>query len=856
MVAMALNMQAGNSDKSRATWGRIDYKGKPWVQNVSSPAKIDRGLAGRHITVWQSHGRYYDVKQSKWKWQRPYLFGTTEDLFTQTIVIPYLIPMLERAGAVVFTPRERDWQTEERIIDREGCYGQEDKGYTEWAEDARWTTTAAAGYGVHKGTYQDGENPFAAGKARQIRATKKDGKAYAKWQPRFPKEGRYAVYVSYQTVKESVDDAHYTVFHKGQATEFRVNQQMGGGTWVYLGTFDFDKGDNIYNCVMLTNQSRRKGMVTADAVRFGGGMGNIERGGTTSGMPRALEGARYSAQWYGAPTSVYGLRNGTDDYADDINTRSLMLNWLGGGSVFMPHREGKGVPMELSLAVHSDAGYAKDGQGLIGSLAICTTDHNDGLLNAGISRQASKTLADELLTGVTRDLTQQYGQWNRRYLWDRNYSETRLPEVPSAIIETLSHQNFPDMVLAQDPNFRFTLARSLYKTIARYTASMHGKSAVIAPLAPTGIRVTLKGNKATVAWTQRSDPQEPTASPTYYLLYTAEGTGGFDNGQKVSGTSASIDLQPGKLYHFRVTAANRGGESFPTEVVSAYVQPGSKRTVLVVNGFTRLSAPTVINTSTQQGFDLDNDPGVAEGATMGWSGKQINFDRTGTGIEGPNGLGYSAQELEGQLIAGNTFNYISTHADALAATGRYNVASCSLEAVETGRVKLADYAAVDLITGLQRYMPQAVKTYSALSTMLQNRLAAYIQGGGRVLASGAFIGTDMASAAETLWLRNNFKASPAAQLRSDALTGVYGLGQQMDFYRHLNADHYAATRVDALNAEAGAFCAMQYSDGHPAAVAYDGPRSKTFLMGFPFETITSPSMRRAIMKGIMQFLLP
>lgn len=49
--------------------------------------------------------------------------------------------------------------------------------------------------------------------------------------------------------------------------------------------------------VVLSNESKQKGVVCADAVRFGGGMGNIERGGETSGMPRYLEGARYSAQW-------------------------------------------------------------------------------------------------------------------------------------------------------------------------------------------------------------------------------------------------------------------------------------------------------------------------------------------------------------------------------------------------------------------------------------------------------------------------------------------------------------------------------------------------------------------------------
>ena len=166
------------------------------------------------------------------------------------------------------------------------------------------------------------------------------------YQPTFSKAGRYAVYVSYQTLPNSVDDVLYTVWHKGEQTQFRVNQQMGGSTWVYLGTFDFDAGYSAYNRVVVSNQSSQHGVVTTDAVRFGGGMGNIERYGETSLLPRALEGARYSAQWAGMPYDVYSSKQGINDYADDINTRSLMTNFLGGGSCYMPTKEGRKVPIE------------------------------------------------------------------------------------------------------------------------------------------------------------------------------------------------------------------------------------------------------------------------------------------------------------------------------------------------------------------------------------------------------------------------------------------------------------------------------------------------------------------------------
>lgn len=74
----------------------------------------------------------------------------------------------------------------------------------------------------------------------------------------YSRNRKYAVYVTYQTLPGSVSNAKYLVFHKGGVTEFLVNQQIGGGTWVYLGTFEFDKGTNDYGMVVLSNESRQK----------------------------------------------------------------------------------------------------------------------------------------------------------------------------------------------------------------------------------------------------------------------------------------------------------------------------------------------------------------------------------------------------------------------------------------------------------------------------------------------------------------------------------------------------------------------------------------------------------------------
>ena len=836
-------------------WDGIDYKGKPWVSNISKPNNISLGLSNRHIALWASHGRYYDQKKGLWKWQRPNLFCTTEDLFTQTIVVPYLIPMLENAGATVFTPRERDWQTKEIIVDNDKGVSGEGSWYGEHTEKEPWTDTGERGFGFRNGILRDGENPFTMGTARMIRTTKKEDKAIAIWQPNFKEEGRYAVYVSYQTMQKSVDDANYIVRHKGQETHFIVNQKMGGGTWVYLGTFDFDKGENPFNCVALTNQSKRKGVVTADAVRFGGGMGNIERGGDISHMPRCLEAARYYAQWAGAPYSIYGNKTGTDDYAEDINTRSLMTNWLAGGSPYVPTKEGKKVPIELSLAVHSDAGYERDGKSLVGSLAICTTSFNDGRLNSGISRFASQDFIEALRSNVTRDLSKKYKRWNWRYLWDRNYSETRLPEVPSAIIETLSHQNFPDMKLGQDPNFKFTMARSIYKTILRYVSQMHRRPCIVQPLQPHLFKATLTGdNKVKLSWKAQDDELEPTAVPTSYNIYVAAGSGGFDNGTNVRGTSYTMELEPGVMYRFKVTAVNRGGESFPTSTLSAYYQPGATKTAMVINGFSRLSAPAVRDNIHEQGFDIEEDAGVSYGLTAGWSGKQQCFNKSTMGSTEPNGLGYSGNEMVGNFVMGNTFDYVYTHADAIAATKKYNVVSCTSETVESGIVDLINYDVVDLALGLQKYDENSTVFYKSIPSMLRNKLSAYVLGHGKLIASGAYIGSDLQHDDERVWLESTLKVAYGGAIHTDTISGIKGMGTEFDFYRQLNPTHYAATKCDVLMPVSTAFCPLQYANGMSAGVAYKGNDNATFTMAFPFECIIDRNKRLSIMNGILKFL--
>lgn len=843
---------AGYETENTAThWGTTEYDGNPWVKNISQPHKTTHGLNNRHISLWASHGMYYDSHKGTWRWQRPNIFGTTEDLFTPTIVTPYLIPMLEKAGANVFTPRERDLQTQEIIVDNDNL---SNGFYQEESNITQWNNTPIRGFAMHNDFYHDGENPFTHGTARMTFTSRgKRNHSFAVYQPNIPEEGKYAVYVSYQTMDGSIDDAEYTVYHKGQSTVFHVNQRMGGGTWVYLGTFDFDKGYNIFNRVVVSSKSKHEGIITTDAVRFGGGMGNIRRGTSVSGMPRALEGARYTAQWYGAPYNIYGIKGGQDDYSDDINVRSLITNWLAGGSTYIPSKEGKKVPIELALAIHSDAGYSINRKDIIGSLAICTTQHNNRKLSTGHSRMLSHDFASILLKSIERDIHKHYGKWNIRGVYDKNYSETRIPEIPSAILETLSHQNFPDMQYGQDPNFKFILARSIYKSILKFINIQHGKAYTVTPLCPINFRIKfINKKKIKLQWDKQDDTNEPTATPTSYNVYIATGSSGFDNGKNTKKNYMEIELEPGIQYNFRVTAVNRGGESFSSETLSAFYSPMSKGVILIINNFNRLASPAIINTTEQQGFNLSSDLGVNYGRSAGWIGKQINFNTKDIGKEGIGGLGYSGKELQGQIMAGNTFDYVKTHTEAIAATNKYSVVSASAKAIENGLINLSDYLGVDLILGLEKSELNKLHRYKTFSSIMQEKIKNYLEKNGRLFVSGSYIGNDMQTLEEQLFLSNYLKFKYIASSNNAT---IHFNDQTIDIWSTPNTQHYSAASTDILQSVNAGYIPLKYKDNRGAAVAYIGNDYKTFTMGFPFECIKDKQQRNQLMEIILQTII-
>lgn len=837
---------------------------------------ITRGLAGRHIALWQSHGYYFNNKKNDWDWQRSLLWQTVEDLYTQSYVLPYLVPMLEKAGATVMLPRERDFQTQEILVDNDG------EGYSEKIGKYNWQAIEG-GFAHLQQHYLTGQNPFTHGSNRVTRTvTGGDRLSLARWSASFAKSGEYAVYVSYKSFPDSADGALYVINHAGGQSRVRVNQLIGGGTWIYLGTYRFNAGEQRVVVTLSNSFSQEGKVVSADAVKIGGGYGNIARtvcdslrvAGAdytpiTSGKPRFCEGARYWLQWAGFNEDVYGRYNDCDDYKEDYTSRAEWVNALMGGSDKLPKSEGLGIPIDLTLAFHTDAGDTGN-DATIGTLGIFCTKDNRGKFEDGVKRYRSRDLTDLIMTQLCDDIRRTYEpQWRRRGMWNKSYYEARVPSTPTMLLELLSHQNLADMRLGHDPNFKFLVSRAIYKAVLRHISAQYNVPYCVSPLpvsdfatAPTG------GGDVCLSWNMTADSLESTAKPTSYIVYTRIGDGGFDNGKVVTDNRLIVNQKPDIIYSYRVTAVNAGGESFPSEILSVCQLSEAKTTTMIINGFDRVAAPEC----REDGFHNEYDSGVAYLQDVAFIGEQRNFVRPSRGEKREVfAFGASCSNEAGKVVGGNSFDYPYLHGQSIVKAGS-SFYSVSASAVAKGLVDLSGYNLVDLILGKQRttVVGRGVTEpkYTCFTPALQEAITNYLKSNGALIVSGAYWPSDLLSNSQLKesvdfaksMLRVNFGGSSVS--KSSYVTTQSRAAERLsnrtyNFCRDYRPDYYNVNSVDGLIPTSGASVMMKYPDsGIAAAVASKDNGYATFVMSFPFESITDSQSRDNLMLEIINYLIP
>jgi len=521
-----------------------------------------------------------------------------------------------------------------------------------------------------------------------------------------------------------------------------------------------------------------------------------------SGMPMWTEGARYWLINQQADSAIWDLYEG-NEYKDDMKCRAMWVNSLD-------------VPIDLCLAFHTDGLDSGDDTTIVGTLAIYTAkdDENRTVLRDGRDREkTNRNLADWIQTTVTEDLRHIAPEWTRRQLKEANYCESRVPVVPSLILELLSHKNMADMRYGLDPNFRFAASRAVYKGILRY---LNGPAATIQPLPVQELGINADG---LLRWKPSIDSLEQSAKPTYYMVYIQENEGEW-NVQQVEKTELQLDLQPGIQYNYYIVAGNDGGLSFPSPVISAYLNDNEP--VLVVDAFSDTYGPEWFADSTYAGI-VPGSYACEDHISCAYIGQQHDYTRSNPWLNDDNcGFGSCYRDHAGQITIGNTRDYAAQHGRVLRKM-KQSYVSCTAGMMEEYRAQtaaLTEYRLIDIICGRQR-VPLTADHYSLI--------ADYLSSGGHLLLS-----TDHYSALDPIWVKRYLHASyyAAKVTRSGRINGTrHRLYQLM---LEPNEEQLFTDHPEALKPEGEATRWATYEDMRvPAAVS----TPTTLVFGFPLETV-------------------
>ncbi len=504
---------------------------------------LNGALSGKTIIISPGHGWYYSSNTEEWHTQRGLVNGIIED-FTNWRMAGHVIQALEHAGARVISCRERDIATAEVIVDN-------DAGSPDYTDGSGWSTSTYVGF--NEGSYRTSPTT-----STEPMATS------AFWSVDLPAPGAYAVYVAFRAGENRVTDARYTVHHGANASTVLVDQTGDDRRWVYIGSYVFSADGAHNEGVELSNFSVESGYVVADTVKIGGGMGSLERNGSSSGKPRWQEAARYWVEFSGAPGEVYH-ETWTEENSADVTTRPLYADWRGG---------------DLYLSLHSNAA----GSGNVGYGT--ETFMYDGVPVAGSERW--RDLVNAEIVGAIR--SEWDANWTNRGLKTANFGELReLLTMPGCLTEIGFHDTEYDAFFLKRPPFRATVARAVAKAALDYFES----SLPLFPLPVKNIALeALDVGTVRLSWNPQDDATYPNSDPTGYRIYISEGGTGFDNGTlRTTENHYDFDnLSPGMLYAFRVSATNVGGESLWSEPVVARINGWDKPNILIVNGFDRLDA--------------------------------------------------------------------------------------------------------------------------------------------------------------------------------------------------------------------------------------------------------------------------
>lgn len=512
-------------------------------------------LTGKTIALSPGHGWVWSG--SNWGFQRPLInmpdcptcLGIIEDLSNAEIAARYLIPHLLRAGATVWSVRERDFYESELIVDQD-----------------------ADGV-VEDGAWEDGNSPGGYGDDyRVIQASQGGGVTF----PLEPEaEGVYWVSVWYVDGGNRVSDARFEITHLGGAAEHRLDQTQNGSRWIHLGAYRFAPGNGCQLHIVAGPDAELDRYLIADAVRLGGGFDTVEASGQPADKPRWMMSALWYLKYFGLPEAV--------STGSDVTVRPAFAEWQGA---------------DAYLSLHSNAGSATGtASGTSTYRYNCGTypDHSaapdPSLCDDPPGSDALQRSVHLAMVNTLRDHWDP--EWRDRGVLVANFGEMRvLDQIPGALVESAFHDGtnlasaemrMPDNQALQDPRFRYWLGYAMYAGLAEF---FDPQITLLPARPPEGVHLIHDAESGLLAaWDSVG------GADGYRVRYNIDGLG-LGEGVVTSDLSVVLDdVQPGQVTAVRVSALNAGGEGPPSELLAArYRGNGTYADILLVSGFDRQDA--------------------------------------------------------------------------------------------------------------------------------------------------------------------------------------------------------------------------------------------------------------------------
>jgi len=782
-----------------------------------SPGQPSGALSGRIVFTSGGHG--WTWSGSSWGLQRPVLLEMCED-FGNVDQMTLFAYYCFNAGATVIPFRPIGNQTNEVVLDN---------------DDANVTFSGAWSNSTFTNYYgSPGDVPY---RFASVAASETATATYA---PNLPAAGFYPVYC-WTGGGDNRTSQLYRIRHTGGESTVRVPHHMVGNGWIYLGTYYFNAGSNSANgAVIISNLEPSPSfgsVVVADAMRFGNGMGSINRGGGVSAYPREEECARYWVQnsvGQGQPTTLYD-DPGLSDQSDNVGAPPRMAREM--------NREGTGNMFQrVYVSFHSNAttgntntAVARGVLGLFNNTSLfpgtatpnqfrlaelCGREVNDDMTSLDAQLEVPWADNGNDITFARTDYA--FGEINNNAIGN---------EFDATIVEVAYHDNTNDVKLLRDPKARNWMARAAYHAVVKYMNEFDAGPLSFLPEPPRNVLAVANANGIEIAW-DSPVAQAGSGTPTNYVVYISTNGYGF-GAPRSSGGVASLtisNLASDTDYYFRVAAVNGGGESFPSETVGCRrtSNPAQSR-ILFVNAFSRFDRTT----------NLRQTPAVKNYSPPGGSGT-----------------------MERVLPrANNAFDYVVQHGRAISAFGM-PFDSCDRQAVTNGSIALANYQIVIWEAGqnlTNNFLP-----------LERNALTNFMNAGGHLLVSGADIAWDLdraagPTAADRAFLNSILHADLGADANNNAASytvtpagmGIFNGSGNATFDNGSRGIYWVQNPDRLTPTGAGAVSALNYSGGlgGAAAVQYDGSAGggRVVYFGFPFETITNSATRASYMADVLRF---